>query len=57
MYWDGNLIVDGVDLPDFEYTQYVIPDLVASEDATELKFGFYNVPDFFYFDDVVVVAQ
>lgn len=55
--WDGGVIFDSVDMPDFAYTQFEIDGLVASTDSTELKFGFYNVPDYFAFDDVVVVSQ
>jgi hypothetical protein len=53
--WDGAVIFDSVDMPDFFYTLYEFDGLVASSDTTELKFGFYNVPDYFAFDDVVVV--
>lgn len=53
--WDGGVIFDSVNMPDFFYTMYEFDGLVASTDSTELKFGFYNVPDFFAFDDVVVV--
>ena len=52
--WDGVVIFDSVDMPDFFYTQFELDGLVASTDSTELKFGFYNVPDYFAFDDVVV---
>ncbi len=54
--WDGVVIFDAADMPDFFYTQFEFDGLVASTDSTELKFGFYNLPDFFAFDDVVVVS-
>ncbi len=55
--WDGTVIFDAVNMPDFPYTLQEFDNLVASTDSTELKFGFYNVPDYFAFDDVVVVQQ
>jgi hypothetical protein len=54
--WDGVVIFESVDMPDFFYTLFELNGLVASTDSTELKFGFYNDPDYFAFDDVVVVA-
>ncbi len=54
--WNGVVIFDSVDMPDFGYMQFEFDGLVASTDSTELKFGFYNLPDFFAFDDVVVVS-
>src|SRR5258708_37586765 len=54
--WDGGVIFDSVNMPDFTYMQFDF-DVVASTDSTELKFGFYNVPDYFALDDVVVTAQ
>lgn len=53
VYWNGSLIFDGVDLPDSPYTQYVFNDLVATSASTELKFGFYNLPNYLFLDDVV----
>ncbi len=57
VWWDGVLQSDSVDLPDFAYTEFTLTGLVASGDSTELKFGFFNVPDFFWFDDVCVVLS
>ncbi len=57
VYWNGDLIFDEVDSPDFPYTQFTIDGLVATGDTTELKFGFFNVPDFYYLDDIAVLAQ
>jgi len=54
--WDGAIIFDSVDMPDFFYTPFEFDGLVASTDTTEVKFGFYNLPDYFAFDDVVVVS-
>jgi hypothetical protein len=53
--WDGVVIVDNVDMPDFDYTVVEIDGLVASGDGTELDFGFRNDPDYIYIDDIVVV--
>src|SRR5262249_24292785 len=57
VYWNGSLIFDGIDLPDFPYTQYEFNDLVATSASTELKIGFYNVPSYFFLDDVVAKAD
>lgn len=54
--WDGAVIQDSADLPASSYTQTCV-DVVASGDTTELKFGFLQVPSFFYFDDVSVAPQ
>ena len=51
--WGGAIIRDDSDLPQFEYTQTCM-DVVAPGDTTELKFGFFQPPSFFYFDDVSV---
>jgi hypothetical protein len=54
--WGGNVIFDSLDMADFSYTQFEFDGLVASTGSTELKFGFYNLPDYFALDDVVVVS-
>lgn len=56
--WDGEIIADDPlsDHADHPYTQYTISGLIASTDATVIKFGFFNIPDFFWFDDVVVTV-
>jgi len=57
--WDGAVIQDdpASDHPDHPYTMYTITGLVASGDTTVLSFGFLNVPDYFWFDDVVVTPS
>jgi hypothetical protein len=57
--WDGSVIQDdpAFDHPDHAYTSYTIPGLIASTDGTVLSFGFFNVPDFFWFDDVIVTVS
>lgn len=57
--WDGSVIQDdpASDHPDHDYTSYTISGLVASGDTTVLSFGFYNDPDFFWFDDVSVTPS
>jgi hypothetical protein len=52
--WEGNVIFDETNMADFPYTRFDF-DVFACGGTSELKFGFYNLPDFFYFDDVVVV--
>jgi len=56
-YWDGILIADFIDLPDFDYMMLSAPGLIASTENTEIRLGFYNVADHFYLDDVVVVPS
>jgi hypothetical protein len=65
--WNGDVIYDQTNMPNFPYTSSdslpvgntsVFIGLVPSDgDTTELKFGFYNVPDFFWFDDVDLLAE
>jgi hypothetical protein len=55
VYWNGDLLGDFVDLDDFDYTLVSGTGLIATDALTEIKLGFYNVPDFFFLDDVVVV--
>ncbi len=65
--WNGVVIYDETNMPDFPYTSSdllpvgdptVFIGLVPSDgDTTELTFGFFNVPDFFWFDDVDVVQE
>ena len=54
--WGGVVIRDQSNLPQFVYEQDC-HDVVASGDSSEVKFGFLQVPSFFDFDDVTVVAQ
>jgi hypothetical protein len=55
--WDGNVVMATTDLDPFDYTQFEIDNLWATSTSTELVFAFYNPPDFFHFDDVVVCVQ
>jgi hypothetical protein len=53
--WDGTLVMDTTDASaSCDYVQFEIDDLPAASTSTELVFGFYNPPDYFFFDDVVV---
>jgi hypothetical protein len=52
--WDGSVIFDATDMEDFPYGLVTFENQVASADGTELQFGFYNLPDYIYLDDVVV---
>jgi hypothetical protein len=56
--WDGEIVADDPlsDHADHPYQQYSLSGLIAATDATVIKFGFFNVPDFFWFDDVVVTV-
>jgi len=55
--WDGAVVYELIDSPAFAYMPVTVNNLVASVDGTELKFGFYQPPDFWYLDDIDVVAQ
>jgi hypothetical protein len=55
VYWDGALVYDLVDAPDFPWTPFCLEGLVASQDQTVLQFGFYNQPEWWFIDDIVLV--
>jgi hypothetical protein len=65
VYWDGALISDSVNFPDTRtpsagpgssaFVQLAIPNLPGGSSPTELKFGFFNVPYYFFLDDIVVL--
>ena len=58
VFWNGMKVSgDLVNLPDFDYAQYSMPDLGATLSTTTVQLCAYNLPDFFSLDDVVVVAQ
>ena len=57
LLWDGSQIDGTVSFPDQPYTLVNYTGLPASADGTELRFGFFNPPDYFFLDDVVVVAE
>jgi hypothetical protein len=54
--WDGSVVFELIDSAPFPFTSFVVPDLVASIDGTDLSFGFYQPPDFWGLDDVIVEA-
>ncbi len=64
--WNLAVIYDQTDMPDFPYTlsdnlpvgdTSVFHILAPSAGvSTNIKFCFFNVPDFFWFDDVVILA-
>ena len=55
VWWDGIELGSFTNLDSFDWTEGVSgAPLVASSNATELTFGFYNPPSYFYLDDVVV---
>ena len=55
--WNGAFVYSCVNCPNFAFTQFRFTGLLATEASTELKFGFFNIPDYFSFDDVVVAAS
>jgi hypothetical protein len=55
--WNGTIVSDQTDVADFPYVAVTIDGLVATGDSTDLTFGFFNPPDYFWFDDVSVVAN
>jgi hypothetical protein len=55
--WDGMIVSDDTDIPDFPYMSVTVDGLTASADGTDLTFGFYNVPSYILLDDVSVVAN
>ncbi len=54
--WEGNIIMDERDMPPFDYRRYDF-DVFACGNTSELKFGFYQAPTYFHFDDVVLVRS
>ncbi|HXN41574.1 MAG TPA: hypothetical protein VN918_07295, partial [Myxococcaceae bacterium] len=68
VYWGGVLVSDSMHFPDTvtpsvipnspAYDQLAIPSLPGGSGSfTELKFGFFNVPYYFFLDDIVVVPM
>ena len=66
VYWGGVLVSDSMHFPDTvapsaipnapAYDQLSIPGLPGGSGSfTELKFGFFNMPYYFFLDDIVVV--
>ena len=55
VYWGGDLISDQMNVGDFPYMRVSVSPQGASSAMTELKFGFFNVPDYFWLDDIVVI--
>lgn len=53
--WDGEIVYELVDAADFPWTEFQLDGLVASKDRSEIRFGFYNELDSWFFDDIVVV--
>ncbi len=57
VFWDNQMIYAQVDEPDFPFQLRSFPGLEVTGDTTELKFGFFNVPDWFFIDDIQVVVS
>ena len=51
--WNGAEIVSGSEMASFGWTRYSF-DVVATDSASALKFGFFNSPSFYYLDDVAL---
>ncbi len=51
--WNGTEIASGSELALFSWSHYSF-DLLATDSVSTLKFGFYNVPSFYYLDDVLL---
>ncbi|MGI9087984.1 MAG: hypothetical protein ACR2HH_09635 [Chthoniobacterales bacterium] len=54
VFWDGNLVFSLTNVAVFPYTNYSIPNLVASGSSTTLEFRNRNDADFFRLDDIQV---
>jgi hypothetical protein len=54
--WEGGVVMDVMNLPNQPYTRVNIPGLVACNPTSQLRFGFYNPPDYLDFDDVELTA-
>jgi hypothetical protein len=52
--WDRNLYWAWPNTGDFDYMKVSIGPVPASSANTDITFFYYNTPDFFYLDDVVV---
>ncbi len=56
MYWEGDLVYELADAPQLPWTVIQL-DLLASQPISEMRFGFYNPQEWWYFDDVVVLLS
>jgi hypothetical protein len=54
IWWDGAIVSDSVDLPDFPYTFGSLSALYTPGNPTELKLCFRNDPSYIDIDDIVV---
>ncbi len=55
--WDGVIVSDDTDIPDFAFMSVTVDGLAASADGTDLTFGFRNDPSYILIDDISVVAN
>ncbi len=53
--WRGTVLYTCTNCSDFSYQSYGISGLMATGSTSELRFSFFNPPDFFGLDDVIVV--
>jgi len=57
MYWEGDLVYELADAPQFPWTPILVDGFLSSRATSELRFGFYNPQDWWHFDDVVIVPS
>ena len=57
VYWDGVIIYELADAPEIPWMSIQVDGLLASRPISELRFGFYNPEEWWYFDDVVVLPS
>ena len=53
--WNGSVVYSLDNSPDFPFMWVSIGGLMATSTSTPLRFGFFNPPDWWFFDDVIVV--
>ena len=54
--WNGTILTSLADADAFDFTPFTFSGLTATGSSTTLSFGFLNPPNFWYLDDVSVVA-
>lgn len=52
--WNGNVLMDLVDIPNQPYAHYVFAGLLATGFSTTISFGFRNDQSYLWLDDVAV---
>jgi hypothetical protein len=57
VYWEGDVVYELADAPELPWMSIQVDGLLASRPISQLRFGFYNPVEWWYFDDVVVVPS